>query len=115
ALEAGLFWIVKPDKGDFIGRQALLDQKELGVPRKLVCIEFSERCVPRPGYSLLDESGSELGAVTSGAFSPTLKKPIAMGYVPTGRSKVGMPVSVRIRERLFAGQIVKAPFYRRES
>lgn len=113
ALEAGLSWIVKFDKGTFIGRDALLAQKEAGIKRRLVCIEFSERCVPRQGYTLHDSAGAEIGAVTSGAFSPTLQKPIALGYVAIENSKTGSAVSVNIRERMFSGEVVKAPFYKR--
>lgn len=115
ALEAGLAWIVKLDKGEFIGRDALLKQKESGIPKRLVCVEFSERCVPRHGYPLVDCDGEESGVVTSGAFSPSLKKPIALGYLPTGKHKSGMAVSVKIRDKLFAGEVVKPPFYKHGS
>ncbi|HSH00098.1 MAG TPA: glycine cleavage system aminomethyltransferase GcvT [candidate division Zixibacteria bacterium] len=115
ALEAGLSWIVKPDKGDFIGRDALERQKEDGITKRLVCIEFAERCIPRHGYPLVDSDGVESGVVTSGAFSPSLQKPIALGYLPSGQHKVGSPVSVKVRDKLFAGEVVKPPFYKHGS
>lgn len=118
-LEAGLSWIVKLDKGDFIGKSALLEQKERGLSRRLVCLEFSGRVLPRHGYQLLegagDDGGAEVGVVTSGAFSPSLQKPIAMGFVKRSLSKSGSQVSIVVREKLFSGTVVKPPFYKHGS
>ena len=110
ALEAGLSWIVKFDKGDFNGKDALLKQKGAGVTRRLVCVVFSERCVPRHGYPLVDESGAEIGVVTSGMHSPSLGKPIALGYVAKGHTKSESYVGVKVRDKVIPGEVVKPPF-----
>lgn len=110
ALEAGLSWIVKFDSGDFIGRAALLKQKESGVTKRLICIEFSERCIPRSGYALVNDSGETIGRVTSGAFSPSLQKPIAIGYLPHGSHKSGSAVGMAVRGKIIPGIVVKPPF-----
>ncbi len=110
ALEAGLSWIVKFDKGDFIGKDALLKQKEAGLTRRLVCLVFADRCVPRHGYPLVDDNGDEIGIVTSGMHSPSLGKPIALGYVTKALSKAGSQVGIKIRNRIIKGEVVKPPF-----
>lgn len=79
-LEAGLSWITKLDKGDFIGRDALLKIKEEGIKRKLVAIVLEGHGFPRHGYKIYKD-GKEVGHVTSGTVSPILNKGIAMGYV----------------------------------
>jgi len=110
-IEAGLGWIVKFDKGDFIARDILLRQKEAKPDRRLVCLELEGRAFPRHGYDLLSE-GEVVGRVTSGTFSPSLEKPIALGYLPRGLSKAGHRVEVKIRDRLFPATVVKPPFYK---
>ena len=113
-IEAGLGWITKLKKGDFIGRKALLEVKEKGPERKLVGLEVDGRAVPRHGYAILDGDGeTEIGFVTSGTFSPMLEKPIAMGYVRTEYSQVGTPLSVDVRGRKARGRVVETPFYKR--
>ena len=113
-LEAGLGWIVKFKKGDFIGRDALLKVKEEGLKRKLVGFEVEGRAFPRHGYKILDEAGGkELGYVTSGTFSPMLEKSIGMGYVAVDHAEVGTPLLVDIRGRKTKGQVVETPFYKR--
>jgi len=113
-LEAGLGWIVKLKKGDFIGRDALLRVKEEGLKRKLVGFEVEGRAFPRHGYKILDETGRvELGYVTSGTFSPMLQKSIGMGYVSIDYAEVGTPLLVDVRGRRAKGQIVETPFYKR--
>ncbi|GMV43034.1 MAG: aminomethyltransferase [Myxococcales bacterium] len=108
-LEAGLGWVTKLGKGDFVGRDALLRQKEAGVPRRLVGIELLDRGIPRHGYPIFAEGGA-IGHVTSGTMSPTLKKPVAMGYVPTAFAAPGTPIEVEIRDRRVAARVVKFPF-----
>jgi len=110
-LEAGLAWIVKFDKGDFIGKDALVRQKADGLTRKLVCLTFAERCVPRHGYPVSDDAGNTIGQVTSGAFSPSLQIPIALAYVPTAFSRTGATVQILIRGKSFTATVVKPPFY----
>ena len=85
-LEAGLGWVVKPDKGDFIGRGAIEAMRARGVPRKLVGFEMVERAVPRHGYPLL-RTGAEVGVVTSGSFAPPVERDIGMGYVRDGAGR----------------------------
>ncbi|MBI5815506.1 MAG: glycine cleavage system aminomethyltransferase GcvT [Nitrospinae bacterium] len=108
-LEAGLGWIVKMDKGDFIGRQALAVQKETGLKRKLVGIELLDKGIPREGYEIV-KNGEKVGKVTSGTLSPTLNKGIALCYVPAEYAAVGTSLQVDIRGKLYEAQIVKTPF-----
>ena len=114
-LEAGLGWTVKLDKGcDFIGREALASEKQNGLRQKLVGIELSERGVPRTGYAILHE-GQPVGKLTSGTLSPTLERPIGLGYVPTEYAKVGTALTIDIRGRPVPASVVALPFYRRPS
>ncbi|MBN1996286.1 glycine cleavage system aminomethyltransferase GcvT [candidate division KSB1 bacterium] len=109
-LEAGLGWITKFNKGEFIGRDALLQIKQSGIKRKLVGFEMLDKAVPRHGYKIFIDDKSA-GVVTSGTFSPMLEKGIGMGYVPFGFSGIDTPVYIEIRGKLFPGKIVKTPFY----
>ncbi len=112
-LEAGLGWTVKLDKGvDFIGREALLEQKRDGLRRKLIGVELTERGVPRAGYPLLRD-GVSVGALTSGTMAPTLGKPIGLGYVTPDIASVGATLAVEIRGKPVAARIVPLPFYKR--
>ncbi len=113
-LEAPLGWTVKFEKGEFIGREALLGQKERGVARKLVGFEMMERAVPRHGYALL-AAGRRTGQVTSGTFGPWISKSIGMGYVGREHIQPGTQLQVEIRGRPADAKVVKLPFYRRES
>jgi len=108
-LEAGLGWVTKFKKGDFIGRDALLKVKEEGLKRKLKPIIFNERAFPRHGYKIV-KNGEEIGYVTSGTVSPVLEKPIALGYVAIEYAKEGEEVSVQIRNKEVKGEITKLPF-----
>ncbi|RMG21346.1 MAG: glycine cleavage system aminomethyltransferase GcvT [Deltaproteobacteria bacterium] len=112
-LEAGLEWIVKFDKDDFVGKAALLAQKEAGLTRRLVGFELEGRGVPRPKMSVLDPSGEVVGEVTSGTLSPTLKKPIGMAYVPLALSEPGSTLAIDIRGRAVPARVVPLPFYKR--
>ncbi len=112
-LEAGLGWIVKLDKGDFVGRAVLERQKAEGVRRKLVGFELSESGVPRHGYRIVKD-GSAVGVVTSGTFGPSVKKPIGMGYVPSELVSEGSTFAVEIRGRPVAAKVVKTPFWKRQ-
>lgn len=112
-LEAGLGWTVKLDKGvDFIGRDALLEEKAQGLRRKLVGIELTDRGVPRATYPILRD-GAPVGALTSGAMAPSLGKPIGMGYVLSGETAPGSVVAIEIRGRQVPAKIVPLPFYKR--
>ncbi len=112
-LEAGLGWIVKLDKGDFIGRDVLVDQKENGVQRKLIGFEMVDRGIGRDGYPVL-VNGAEAGTVTSGGPGPFVGKNIGMALVNTPAPKVGEPIEIAIRDRATAAQVVKRPFYKRD-
>jgi aminomethyltransferase len=112
-LEAGLGWTVKLLKGtDFIGRAALADEKAQGLRRTLVGIELRERGVPRAGYPILRD-GRTIGVITSGTMSPTLGRPIAMGYVPPAESAPGGELVVEIRGRSVPAIVAPLPFYKR--
>jgi len=115
-LEAGLGWIVKFNKGDFIGRDVLERQKEEGVERKLVGFEMHERGIARHGYPvLLTENDSEpIGMVTSGTQSPTLGKALGMAYLPIEMTEVGSEFFIQIRNRTAPARVVELPFYSRK-
>ena len=110
-LEAGLGWVVKFNKGDFCGRDALLATKQQGCTRRWVGLKMTERGIARPGYPIV-AAGKEVGMVTSGTHSPTLGEPIACGYVPQDLAAVGTPVSILIRDKPVAAVVAKTPFYR---
>jgi aminomethyltransferase len=109
-LEAGLSWVVKLDKGEFVGRAALLKQKEAGVPRKLVGFTLVDSGIARHGYAVLQD-GKPAGTVTSGTKSPSLGTAIGLAYVPPALAAEGSTFTVDIRGRAAAAQVVKTPFY----
>src|SRR5262245_13695722 len=108
-LEAGLGWVVKPAKGEFIGRDAIEAMRARGIPRKLVGFEMEDRAVPRHGYRILS-AGAEAGIVTSGSFAPSLERTIGMGYVRAALSAVGSALDVEIRGQGHPARVVKTPF-----
>ncbi|MEX0891762.1 MAG: glycine cleavage system aminomethyltransferase GcvT [Gemmatimonadota bacterium] len=109
-LEAGLGWIVKLGKGDFIGRDALAELKEAGVARKLVGFVMRERGFPRQGYEVR-VAGEPAGEVTSGIHSPMLDQGIGMAYVPTEAAKPGTIIHVVIRDKEVPAEVTRPPFY----
>jgi aminomethyltransferase len=111
-LEAGLGWLVNLGKSDFIGREALLHQKDQGLPRCLVGLEMQGRHIARHDYKVYSK-GKPVGIVTSGTFGPTLEKAIALAYVPPALAQVGQSLSVQIRGKDCPAVVVKRPFYRR--
>jgi len=111
-LEAGLGWIVKLDKADFVGKAALVAQKEKGVPRRLVGFELKGAGVPRAHYAITKD-GKPVGEVTSGTMGPSVKKPIGIGYVPPELAKEGSTFDIDIRGRAVPATVVKTPFYKR--
>ena len=113
-LEAGLSWLVKFKKGEFIGRDALLKQKEQGAPRRLVGFTTSERSFPRHGYPVF-VNGSPSGEVRSGTMSPTLGIPIGTAYVPPGSAAEGSALEIEIRGKRIPATVVKMPFYKNGS
>lgn len=109
-LEAGLGWITKLNKGEFIGRDALAQAKTKGLARSLVGFELTDaKAIPRHGYGIMSE-GRRVGAVTSGTMSPTLEKGIGMGYVEPSLKAPGTTVGIDIRGRQADARIVKLPF-----
>ncbi len=110
-LEAGLGWITKFTK-DFVNSEFLKNQKENGFDRKLVAFMLDERGIPRHDYPIVDEQGSEIGIVTSGTMSPSLKKGIGLGYIPKSISKSGNKIYIQIRKKIIPATIVKLPFYK---
>jgi aminomethyltransferase len=112
--EAGLGWVVKLDKGDFLGRDALVSQKAAGVPRKLVGFEVRGRGIARQGHGVLAKDGVAIaGAVTSGTWSPTFERALGMAYVPPKMAPPGTPLGLDVRGKPVPATVVEMPFYRR--
>ena len=109
-LEAGLGWVVKPAKGEFIGREAIEKVRAAGVTRRLVGLEMADRSVARHGYPVLKD-GTAAGIVTSGSYGPSVERSIAMAYVPTAHAAVGSEVEVEIRGQGKPARVVKTPFW----
>ncbi len=109
-IEAGLGWITKLDKGDFIGREAIARVREQGPERKLIGLELEGRNIARHGFAVLHD-GEEVGVVTSGSLSISLGKPIAMAYVRSDLAAVGTELSVQVRKKEAVARVVKTPFY----
>lgn len=115
-LEVGLGIFVKLNKGDFVGRAALAEQKENGIPRKLVGLELLERGIPRADYRVYstDASGSrDIGFVTSGTMSPTLKQPIGLALIERSYGELETELEVEIRGKRVRAKVVPTPFYKR--
>ncbi len=112
AWEAGLGWITKVDKGDFIGRDALLWKKKIGVRRGLVGFEMEDRAIARDGYAVHFD-GRPVGNVTSGSPAPFLKKNIGMAYVPVELNVPGAKLQIAIRNQMAPARLVPLPFYKR--
>ena len=110
-IAAGLGWITKFTK-EFTNYKNLLQQKENGVPQKLVGFEMLERGIPRQDYKIVDANGTEIGIVTSGTQSPSLQKAIGMGYVNTAYTKEGSEIFIAIRDQKIKATVVKFPFYK---
>jgi len=113
-IEAGLGWVTKLDKSDFIGKAALVKVKAEGTARRLVGFEMTGRGVARHGYPLKDSAaGREIGICTSGAPSPTLGKSIGLGYLPASMTAVGTEFFVDCRGKDITARVVATPFYKR--
>lgn len=112
-IEAGLGFFVSENKGDFIGRDVLVEQKHNGAPRKIVGIEMIDRGIPRTGYPVYSTDGELIGHVTSGTSSPTLKKNIGLVLVKTEEAKIDNELFVEIRGKQLRAVVVKTPFYQR--
>jgi aminomethyltransferase len=110
-LEANLGWLVKLQKGDFVGREALVRQKEQGIPRKLVGFVASDRNIARHGYPVF-HAGEASGVVCSGTMSPTLGIPIGTCYLPSAAAKEGTAFEIEIRGKRVSATVTKPPFYK---
>ena len=111
-IEAGLGWITKFNK-EFIDSDFLKNQKEQGVTKKLVAFEMIERGIPRHDYRILDAAGNEIGKVTSGTQSPSMKIAIGLGYVATEFASLDSEIYIEIREKGIKANVVKLPFYKK--
>ncbi len=109
-LEAGLGIFVKTDKGDFIGREALLKQKAEGLKRKIVGIELNSRAIPRHGYEV-EAEGQVIGSVTTGYNAISTGKSVCMALIDKAYADLGTPVQVRIHKKLHEGVVTKKRFY----
>jgi len=111
-LEAGLGWVVRFTKASFIGREALLQQRERGLSHQLVGFVMIGAGIARQGYAICHD-GVRVGEVTSGTMSPTLGKAIGLGYVASTYKEVGTKLSIDIRGHLIPAEVVRLPFYKR--
>jgi aminomethyltransferase len=112
-LEANLGWLTKINKGDFVGRDALLQQKSAGVPRRLVGFTVDDgRSIARQGHAVFHD-GEPSGAVRSGTMSPSLNIPIGTAYLPLAGAREGSKFEIDIRGRRVAATVVKPPFYKK--
>jgi aminomethyltransferase len=109
-IEAGLAWVVKLGKGDFLGRAAIERVKAEGPRRRLVGFEMIDRAVARHGYRLLRD-GAEVGHVTSGSYGPSVDRYIGMGYVTASLGAVGTEIEVEVRGRPRRARVVGTPFH----
>jgi aminomethyltransferase len=110
--EAGLGWVVKLEKGDFQGRDALAAQKAQGIPRKLVGFEIQGRGIARQGHGVVSDGGP-VGTVTSGTWSPTFEKALGMAYVPKDLAAPGTALTIDVRGKALPAAVVEVPFYKR--
>ena len=115
-LEAGLGWVVKLSKPAFVGKEALDAAKAKGLSRKLVGFDMIDRQIPRHGYPLLAPgTKAPIGVVTSGTQSPSLDRPIGVGYVDLAHAAIGTEIAVEIRGEARRAKVVETPFYKRPS
>ena len=109
-LEAGLGWITKLDKGDFVDSEFLKKQKEAGITRKLIGFELQDKGVPRHDYPVVDAEGNIIGKVTSGTQSPMKKIGVGLAYVDKPNFKLGSEIFIQVRNKNLPAKVVKLPF-----
>ena len=109
-LEAGLGWITKLSKENFVAKDILQKQKEEGIKRKLVGFEMVDKGIPRHHYEICDKDGNQIGYVTSGTQSPSLGKAIGMGYVTVEHSSFDSAIYIKVRDKQLQAKVVKIPF-----
>lgn len=110
-IEAGLSWTVAMKKPEFIGKGVLVKQQQEGVSRRFIGFELAQGPVPRTGMEITAD-GRRVGTVTSGTFSPLLKKPLGMGYVEPALTRVGTTVTITVRNQRYAATVVTLPFWK---
>ena len=110
--DARLDWTVKLEKGDFIGRAALVAARARGESRHLVGYEVEGRGIARQGCAIIKD-GQQVGVITSGTWSPTFEKALGMGYVPVAMAAVGTPIEIDVRGKLLQARVTALPFYKR--
>ena len=110
-IEAGLGWICKPEKGEFVGRDAIVKMKDGKPPRRMQSLVLTEKAIQRHGYSIF-VGDKNVGTVTSGCFSPSLEKGIALGYVSREFGKVGETVEIDVRGKRVPAEVIKGAFYK---
>lgn len=111
--EAGLGWVIKPEKKDFINKNQLLSYKERGLKQKLIGFKMLEKGIPRQGYDLFSFDKKPIGKVTSGTHSPSLEEPIGIGFVDIEFSREGTEFLVEIRGRMVKASVCKTPFVKK--
>ncbi|OAQ38813.1 glycine cleavage system protein T [Pedobacter psychrophilus] len=111
-IEAGLGWVTKFTK-NFTNSEALQNQKQQGVSKKLIGFEMIDRGIPRHDYEIVDADGNNVGKVTSGTQSPSLQKAIGMGYLQANLAKEGQEIFIKIRDNKIKAKVVKFPFYKK--
>ena len=111
-LEAGLNWVIKFKKGDFLGRESLLRQKEEGIRKRITGFEITGRGIARPHYPVF-VGGQKVSEVTSGTFAPYVKKSIGLAYLPVEHTEPGTEIEIGIRDHRTAAKVVPLPFYKR--
>lgn len=109
-IEAGLSWVMGKDNAGFIGAEKVLDHKNDGAPRSRVGIKLLDKGIAREGALLLDQDGNQIGTMTSGSFSPTLKEAIGQGYVPAKYAEADTEIFVDVRGRKIKASICAMPF-----
>lgn len=114
ALSSGVGWVVKLNKGEFIGREALLEHKAQGLKSKLVGLEVTDRGIVREGTLLFENGGAEIGHICSGTLSPTLGTAVALGFVPPRLSEIGTELQAEVRGRRISVRVRSTPFYKRQ-
>lgn len=109
-LEAGLGWITKLKADNFVGRDRLIAEKEVGIKKRLVGFKLEGRRAPRHGYGILDADGNKIGEVTSGTHSPSLDYPVGLGYVTFGQHKAGTPIQIDLGRKQLPAVVTRIPF-----
>ncbi|MEE1310145.1 MAG: glycine cleavage T C-terminal barrel domain-containing protein, partial [Bacteroidaceae bacterium] len=107
----GLSMFCKLDKPEFIGKEALEEQKANGVEQKLVGIELTDKAIPRHGYPVLNAEGEQVGEVTTGYHCLSVDKSVCMALVKTNYAKLDTTLYIQIRKKVFEGKVVKKKFY----